>query len=235
MARICETIRQMGNIQLFQASSSELFKGFGHLLVDEKVLNFYPKNPYAIGKLTAYWTVRYYREKYGIRAFNGIIFNTESPLRRVSYVTRKITNSAFLIDQKKISNFTIGNIESRRDWIHASDVANAMILIMESTKTPGIQADDYIISSGYSHSIKEFIDETFDNFERKIRWKHQDNILVGVDEQDQVLISQDPNLVRKYETQKEDIVGNNAKLRQLGWQPTYTFADLVEEMCLAEK
>lgn len=223
---ICETIRKINKpIKLFQANSSELFKGLNTRVINEDLLEFYPKNPYGIGKLMAYWIIRYYREYYGLYVCNGIIFNAESKLRDTKYVLSKISHSLHdIINNETI--LTIGNIHTKRDWIHASDVAKASHYILQESIP-----QDYVIGSGISHSIKEFIDLSFSKFNINVKWDQDGVNTKGYDSSNgRLLITTDSKLYRPYENINNDLVADNSKLYSTGFKPEYNWDDLVNDM-----
>jgi GDPmannose 4,6-dehydratase len=227
VVKLCELIHQLQlkhnkQIKLFQANSSELFKGSGNLIINESNLNFYPKNPYALGKILAYWTIRYYRETYGYHFSNGIIFTTESPLRNPKFVIRKLTQKIAEIRDGKISDLVLGQIESCRDWIHAYDVANAAYQILQEPKS-----DEYVISLGELHFLHEVIEECFDRIGIKLKWvdNQAEDEKTGF-----VYVRVDKTLFRNYETPTQKLLGDNQKLKNIGWKPHFTFKKIIDDM-----
>ena len=229
---ICESIKSVTSkkIKLFHANSAEIYKGLlngNELIVDETSL-FHPITPYAIAKLTSYWMIEYYRKKYGMAAYNGIIFTTESSHRHEKYLSKRVTNFVKYLDIKKDSILYVGNLNCCRDWIHAEDVANAIYLIMHTSNTSDF--DDYIVSSSVSHSVKDFIETTFSHKGITLAWRGQGMLEEGYDvHTNQVYIKIDPNLLRPFEI-SENLIGNNNKLKSLGWEPKYSFEDIIREM-----
>jgi len=227
---ICEFIKNVNReIRYFQASSSELFKGLEVGCFDETNINFYPKNPYALGKLLAHWTVRHYREVHGLYCCNGIIFNTESPLRRDTYVTRKITKAVASIKLNKQKTLSLGNLNSMRDWIHAHDAANAIYMLMNQTNDAG----DYIIASNKTYSIQDFVEKAFKEVGTELVWSG-DRLSVNYcgknAETGEVLVTIDPKYFRGYEGAVQNIRGDNSKLLGIGWKPQYDIDSLVKDM-----
>jgi GDP-mannose 4,6-dehydratase len=221
--RICETILHNNKkIKLFQASSSEMFKGLDKKTVSEEDLEMYPKNPYGIAKMFSYWTIKYYRETHNLFACSGILFNTESPLRRESYLTRKISLKIAEIKKGSKTPLQIGSINTMRDWIHAYDAANAIQIIL-SQNNP----EDCVISSGQLNSIKTLIDIAFKIAGIELKWNENDARDIHTDD---IYVVIDNNLQRIYETRSEMIVGNNDKLKKLGWINKYDLKTLMEEM-----
>lgn len=239
---LCEVVKELGGIiscKLFQASSMELYKGLDKEVIDEDTLEFYPKNPYAIAKLAAYWIVRHYREQYGCYINNGIISNAESPRRDIKFVTRKILASVKEIIKDPKFIMKIGNLDAQRDWIHAYDVAMAAWLMLQQDK-PG----DYIIGLGTNHSVRYFIERSFLKVGIKVKWiRNSDSrkelwegIPNTVDEiavdalTGRVLVIVDPTLFRIYETKAQTICGNNNKLKSIGWVPKYSLDDIITDI-----
>lgn len=226
---LCEAVHRVSKpIKLFQANSMEMYKGLNRLVIDEDELAVYPKNPYAIAKIAAYWSVRYYREQHGCYINSGIIFNAESPRRHPRYVTRKIANAI----REMLNNFdailTVGNLDAERDWIHAYDVAMAAWLSLQQPK-PG----DYVISLGATHSVRYFIEQSFHQVGITIKWEGpRDSVEErGVDASTgRLLVKVDPAYFRSYEAKTTPIYGNNTKLRSIGWIPKYSLDDIIVEL-----
>jgi GDPmannose 4,6-dehydratase len=215
---ICEIIKNT-NIKLFQANSSEIFKGIDSSEITETLLTFYPKNPYAIAKLAAYWTTRWYREYYNLYVSNGIIFNTESPRRNKKFVINKIISK---IKNNKL--LKIGNINIKKDWIHAYDVAYASWLSLQQP-----HSDDYVISLNNLHSVREVIEYSFKYINKNIIWEGSDLNEIGRTS-DEILVKIDPRFFRKYEEKNTNLIGNNTKLKNIGWIPKYTWEKMIEEI-----
>ncbi len=227
VARICESIHEMKTeCHLICANSSELYKGSNFTrAVTEEDLNFRPVNPYGIGKLMAYWTCRYYRERYGMNVSSAILFNIESPLRKESYVTQKIIKGV-----SRGETVLLGNIESSRDWTHASDAAEALICIAEAVEA----SDDYIVSSGESHTIRELVQNVCDLKRIRIEWRQTEESEEAVTPEGQVIVRAERNKKREYDRRtgpEERLVGDNSKLKLIGWRPKYNYFSLLVDMC----
>ena len=216
-------------IRFYQASTSELFGKVAESPQNEETA-FYPRSPYAIAKLYAYWMVRNYRESYGIYAVNGILFNHESPRRGEDFVTRKITLALRDIGLKKREVLEIGNLDARRDWGHARDYVEGMWRIVQAS-----EPEDYVLGTGVQHSVREFIELAYEiGFQSTIRWEG-----TGVDEKGYdaatgaLRVCVDPAFFRPAEVQT--LLADASKVREkLGWKPTTSFKDLVAEMTAAD-
>jgi GDPmannose 4,6-dehydratase len=209
--RILEAIRRSGNnVKFYQASSSEMF-GASPPPQNEKT-PFYPRSPYAAAKVYAYWMTVNYREAYGIFACNGILFNHESPRRGETFLTRKVTRAIANIVAKKQRYLYLGNLDARRDWGYAPEYVEAMYLMLQQE-----EPEDFVIGTGESHSVREFVEEAFD--------------YVGLDWQEYVRI--DPRYFRP--TEVENLIADASKAREkLGWKPRVTFKELVKIMVDAD-
>ena len=190
---------------------------------------FYPRSPYGVAKLAAHWFVKNYRESYGMFACNGILFNHESPLRGLEFVTRKITSGLVNIRNGADGPIMLGNINAMRDWGHAADYVRAMHLMMQQPKS-----DDYVISSGEVHSVREFCELAAGCLGYDLEWQGE-----GVDEKGidavtgKVLIAIDPRFMRPAEV--EYLKGDSSKAETaLGWSRSYSFAALVNEMVMSD-
>lgn len=230
VGRVLEAMRMTGiskSARFYQASSSEMF---GNAPAPQsEVTPFEPCSPYGISKLHAYWTVRMYRDAYGFHASNGILFNHESPLRGEQFVTRKITRAVgeFLMGRKE--PLTLGNLEARRDWGHAQDyMRGAWMMLQQET------ADDYVLATGETHSVREFVELAFAHGGRTIIWEGAGASERGRDKRTgAVLVEVDPALFRP--TEIHCLIGDPAKARgTLGWRPEITFDALVGEMVEAD-
>ncbi|MGQ9513368.1 GDP-mannose 4,6-dehydratase [Thermodesulfitimonas sp.] len=210
--RILEAIRTINpKIKFYQASSSEMFGKAQSVPQNEKT-PFYPRSPYAAAKLYAHWMTVNYRESYGIFACSGILFNHESELRGVEFVTRKITDGAARIKYGLQKELRLGNLEAKRDWGYAPEYVEAMWLMLQQP-----EPDDYVIATGETHSVREFAAEAF--------------ACVGLNWRDYVV--EDPAFKRPADV--ELLVGDASKARQkLGWRPRTTFKDLVRIMVEAD-
>jgi len=211
VTRLLETIRRSGIVtRFYQASSSELYGSTPPPQNEESPM--YPRSPYAVAKLYGYWTVRNYREAYGLFAVNGILFNHESPRRGETFVTRKITRAVARIKLGLQKKLYLGKLEARRDWGYAPDYVEAMWLMLQQ-ETP----QDLVIATGEAHSVREFLEEAF--------------AYVGLDWQDYVDI--DPRYFRP--TEVDFLLGDASKARKaLGWQPRVSFGELVRLMVDAD-
>ena len=206
--RILEAIRDTQvPTRFYQASSSEMF-GKVQETPQRETTPFYPRSPYACAKLFSHWATINYREAYGLFACSGILFNHESPRRGISFVTRKITHGISQILAGKQDKIYLGNLDAKRDWGYAKDYVKAMWLMLQADKP-----DDYVIATGESYSVREFLAEAFG--------------VVGLDWQRYVVL--DPTYLRP--TEVDSLVGDASKAREkLGWKPTITFRELVHLM-----
>ena len=226
--RILEAIRQEGmidRVKFYQASSSELYGKTQETYQNEKT-PFYPKSPYGCSKLYAFWITKNYRESYGIFACNGILFNHESPRRGATFVTKKITRAVACIKEGIQDCLYLGNLDAKRDWGHSKDYVEAMWLILQKDNP-----DDYVIATGETHSVREFLEEAF----RVAGIEIQSNGEKGVDEEyvrkdnGKVVVKIDSRYYRPAEV--EFLCGDSSKAqRELNWKPKIFFKDLVKEM-----
>lgn len=227
--RILDSIKETGvHCKFYQASTSELY-GRVQEVPQSETTPFYPRSPYAVAKLYAYWIVINYREAYGIHASNGILFNHESPRRGENFVTRKITLGAAAIKAGKKECIYMGNLDSQRDWGYAPDYVNAMWLMLQQEKP-----DDFVIATGEMHTVREFIEKSFGILGMVIQWQGKNEDEVGVDANTgKIVVRIDPKYYRP--TEVEQLLGNPAKaINTLGWKPEVTFEKLVELMTLAD-
>ena len=234
--RILEAIRILGltnKTRFYQASSSELYGLVQEVPQSEKT-QFYPRSPYAVAKLYAYWITVNYREAYNMFACNGILFNHESPMRGETFVTRKITRGACRIALGLQSKLFMGNIHSQRDWGHAKDYIKAMWLMLQVDK-----AEDFVIATGITTTVKDFLIKTFHKLGIEIDFRGKDLEEVGYVvsvrnpewkvKKDQVVIQVDPNYFRP--TEVDILLGDPAKAKAaLGWEPEYDLDGLIDEM-----
>ena len=210
--------------KFYQASTSELYGKVQEIPQTEKT-PFYPRSPYGVAKLYAFWIVKNYREAYNMFACNGILFNHESPRRGPTFVTRKITRGLNMILTGERDKLTLGNIDSKRDWGHARDYVYGMWLMLQSDKP-----DDFILSTNKFYSVREFIEKAFSLRGFDIKWKGKGLEEIGYDSKtgrELIFISE------KYfrPTEVDELLGNSNKAKeQLGWIPKVTFDKLVEEM-----
>jgi GDPmannose 4,6-dehydratase len=225
--RLLEAIRVnglAGTSRFYQASTSELF-GNAAEVPQRETTPFYPRSPYAVAKLYAYWITVNYREAYGLFACNGLLFNHESPLRGEAFVTRKISRGVARIKLGLQKELSLGNLDAKRDWGFAGDYVRAMWLILQQEKP-----EDYVIGTGECHTVREFVERAFDSVGIGIAWRGEGREAVGVDNvSGEVLVRVDPSFFRP--TEVNVLQADNGKaLRLLGWKPTVSFAELVKVM-----
>jgi GDPmannose 4,6-dehydratase len=225
--RLLEAIRILGldkQVRFYQASTSEMF-GKVREVPQSETTPFYPRSPYGAAKVYAYWITVNYREAYGIHASNGILFNHESPIRGETFVTRKITRGVAAIAHGLQRQLFLGNLDALRDWGHARDYVEGMWLMLQQD-----EPDDYVLATGESHSVREFVEAAFAHVGRRIEWRGTGVEEVGMDEgSNQPLVSIDPRYFRG--TEVEQLLGNPAKAkRKLGWSHRVGFEELVAEM-----
>ncbi len=225
VVRLLEAIKQSGcNAKFYQASSSEMF---GKVLEtpQKETTPFYPRSPYGVAKVYAYWITKNYRESYGMFTCNGILFNHESPRRGRTFVTRKITRAVALILQGKLETLYLGNLDSSRDWGHAKDYVNAMWLMMQH-KIP----DDYVVASGETHTVREFVEKAFKYVNIDIVWHGKGVDEIGIDKKTKkTLVKSDPIYFRPAEV--ELLLGDPTKAKkELKWKMQYTFDEMINEM-----
>ncbi|MBM3513472.1 MAG: GDP-mannose 4,6-dehydratase [Alphaproteobacteria bacterium] len=215
--------------RFYQASTSELY-GKVHEVPQSEKTPFYPRSPYGAAKLYAYWITVNYREAYGYHASNGILFNHESPLRGETFVTRKITRAVASIGLGLQDKVYLGNLDAKRDWGHARDYVEGMWMILQQASP-----DDYVLATGETHSVREFVEFAFAETGRSIVWKGTGVDEVGVDAKTgQVLIQIDPRYFRP--TEVDLLHGDPAKARRvLGWKHKTSFRDMVREMIAGDR
>jgi GDPmannose 4,6-dehydratase len=225
--RLLEAIRILKREEItrfYQASSSELY-GKAQETPQRETTPFYPRSPYAVAKLYAYWITVNYREAYGMHASNGILFNHEGPTRGETFVTRKITRAVAAIELGRQRTLHLGNLDAERDWGHARDFVEGMWMILQQD-----EPDDYVLATGETHSVREFVELAFAQVGREIAWLGRGVDEQGIDTRDgEVLIAVDPRYFRP--TEVDRLLGDPSKARQrLGWHHKIGFADLVREM-----
>ncbi len=225
--RILEAIRILGlekKTRFYQASTSELFGKVAQSPQNETT-PFYPRSPYGVAKLYAYWITVNYREAYGVHACNGILFNHESPARGETFVTRKITRGLARIKTGLQEKIHLGNLDARRDWGHARDHVEAQWLILQQG-----EADDYVIATGEQHSVRDFATLAAKELGMDIEWQGSGEKETGTDRKTgKCIIAVDPAYFRP--TEVESLLGDATKAKEkLGWTPKITFAELVREM-----
>jgi GDPmannose 4,6-dehydratase len=229
--RLLEAIRILGRqdaVRFYQASTSELF-GKAQESPQKETTPFYPRSPYAAAKLYAYWITVNYREAYGIHASNGILFNHESPIRGETFVTRKITRAVASIKHGLQARLFLGNLDAVRDWGHARDYVEGMWLILQQE-----QPDDYVLATGESHSVREFVEKAFAHIGRTLVWQGSGVEEKGLDEgSGDVLVEIDPRYFRP--TEVDALRGDPTKAcARLGWRHRTGFDQLVKEMVDAD-
>jgi GDPmannose 4,6-dehydratase len=235
--RILEAVRLLGLTQktkIYQASTSELY-GKVQEVPQKETTPFYPRSPYGVAKLYAYWITVNYREAYKMFACNGILFNHESPIRGETFVTRKITRAVARIALGLQDTLYIGNLNAKRDWGHAKDYVKAMYLMMQQDKP-----EDFVIATGRTTSVKEMIIMAFQNVGAEIDFKGEGKDEIGyikscsgeysqILQQGKEVIKIDPRYFRP--TEVDLLVGDSSKAKEkLGWEPEYSLEDLIKEM-----
>ena len=223
--RILEAIRILKlekKTRYYQASTSELY-GLVRETPQNETTPFYPRSPYGVAKLYAYWITVNYREAYGIYACNGILFNHESPVRGETFVTRKITRALAKIKLGLQKTLYLGNLNSKRDWGHARDYVEVQWLMLQQAKP-----EDFVIATGKQHSVRDFVNLAAKNLNMKIEWKGKDEKEVGI-YNNQEIIKIDTSYYRP--TEVDSLLGDPSKAKKkLGWQPKISFEQLVKEM-----
>jgi GDPmannose 4,6-dehydratase len=224
--RMLEAIRILGladHTRYYQASTSELY-GMVQETPQTETTPFYPRSPYGVAKLYAYWITVNYREAYGLFACNGILFNHESPVRGENFVTRKITRALARIKLGLQDRLYLGNLDARRDWGHARDYVEAQWLMLQQD-----EAEDFVIASGEQYSVRQFVEAAAAEFGLTIRWEGEGLSEQGLGEDGRCIVSVDPRYFRPAEV--ETLLGDATKARKkLGWAPKIAFGDLVKEM-----
>jgi GDPmannose 4,6-dehydratase len=229
--RLLEAIRMLnlGNrTRFYQASTSELY-GKVRATPQNEATPFYPRSPYAAAKLYAYWITVNYREAYGMHASNGILFNHEGPTRSETFVTRKITRAVAAIHLGLQDKLFLGNLDAKRDWGHARDYVDGMWRILQQP-----EPDDYVLATGETHSVREFVERAFAEVGVQIGWDGAGIDERGLDTKNgKVLIEIDPRYFRP--TEVDLLLGDPAKaLKKLGWKHTIGFPQLVSEMVASD-
>lgn len=225
--KLIETVRLLDlqdQVKIYQASTSELY-GLVQETPQRETTPFYPRSPYGVAKLYAYWIVKNYREAYNMFCCSGILFNHESPRRGHNFVTKKITDALYNISKGNQDCMYLGNLNALRDWGHAKDYVKAMWLMLQQET-----ADDYVISTGEQYSVRTFVEESAKYFGMNIRWVGEGLNEVGIDDNYGIIVRVDPKYFRPSEV--ETLLGDSTKARTvLGWKPSYDFNALVKEMC----
>src|SRR5437764_11909366 len=230
--RLLEAIRILGRehkTRFYQASTSELF-GKAQETPQKETTPFYPRSPYAAAKLYAHWITVNYREAYGLHASSGILFNHESPIRGETFVTRKITRAVASIKCGLQHKLFLGNLDAMRDWGHARDFVQGMWLMLQQEKP-----DDYVLATGESHSVREFVERAFSHIGRSIVWRGRGVEEKGVDKSTgEALVEVDPRYFRP--TEVDSLLGDPSKARaKLGWRHKTSFDALIADMVEADR
>lgn len=223
--RLLEVIRLVNpEIKFYQASTSEMFGKVRQIPQNEDT-PFHPRSPYGVAKLYAHWATVNYRESYNMFACSGILFNHESPLRGLEFVTKKITAGVAAIKKGKQEKIVLGNLDSRRDWGFAGDYVEGMRLMLQQE-----EADDYVLATGETHSIREFVEEAFRHIDVDIKWQGDGSAEKGIDgNTGSVMVEVSPDFYRPAEV--DLLIGDSSKAKkQLGWEPKVRFNELVQMM-----
>ena len=224
--RILEAIRILGlekKTRFYQASTSELY-GLVQEIPQKETTPFYPRSPYAVAKLYAYWITVNYREAYGIYACNGILFNHESPVRGETFVTRKITRALARIKLELQDCLYLGNMNSLRDWGHAKDYVEMQWQMLQQDAP-----EDFVIATGVQYSVRDFVNAAAKELGIQITWQGEGVNETGTDPRGKVIVKVDPRYFRP--TEVETLLGDPTKAKEkLGWTPQISFSDLVAEM-----
>jgi GDPmannose 4,6-dehydratase len=230
VTRVLEAIRVLGlekKSKFYQASTSEMFGSSQGAIFNEDS-KFYPRSPYGVAKLYAYWLTINYREAYGIFATNGILFNHESPRRGETFVTKKIVRAAAKISRGSAEKLYLGNLDAIRDWGHAKDYVEGMHLIMQHNSP-----EDWVLATGNAISVREFATKVFEKLGIQIFWENKGINEVGIDQNGRELIKVDSKYFRP--TEVPYLLGDASKaMKLLGWKPTYTLESLIDEMVTFE-
>jgi GDPmannose 4,6-dehydratase len=229
--RLLEAVRLLGlreKTRFYQASTSELF-GKAVQTPQSETTPFHPRSPYGVAKLYAYWITVNYREAYGLHASNGILFNHEGPTRGETFVTRKITRAVAAIEAGRQKTLWLGNLDARRDWGHARDYVEGMWRILQQDRP-----DDYVLATGETHSVREFVERAFACVGRNLEWRGRGVEETGRDARTgETLVRVDPRFFRPAEV--DLLLGDPGKARRkLGWRHTIGFDELVREMVAAD-
>ena len=227
--RVLEAVRLLGmqdDVRIYQASTSELY-GLVQAVPQTENTPFYPRSPYGVAKLYGFWIVKNYRESYGMHCSSGILFNHESPRRGETFVTRKITRGLSQISVGLQDCLYLGNLDAKRDWGHAKDFVEAMYLMLQQD-----EPDDYVIATGEQYSVREFVNKAAPYFGLRLEWQGEGLNEIAVDKiTKRTVVAVDEKYFRPAEV--ESLLGDPTKAKEkLGWEPTTTFDQLVEDMCI---
>eukprot|EP00931_Biecheleriopsis_adriatica_P058575 TRINITY_DN348_c1_g1_i3.p1 TRINITY_DN348_c1_g1~~TRINITY_DN348_c1_g1_i3.p1 ORF type:complete len:357 (-),score=85.05 TRINITY_DN348_c1_g1_i3:42-1112(-) len=225
--RLLEALRTVGlekTARFYQASTSELF-GLVQEVPQKETTPFYPRSPYAVAKLYAYWIVVNYREAYNMHASNGILFNHESPRRGGTFVTKKVTSNIAQIIAGTRQRLVLGNLDSKRDWGHAKDYVRMMWMMLQQEKS-----DDFVVATNKQYSVRDLVTLCFEMVGKTVAWRGAGVEEEGVDEKTgEVLVQVSPKYFRP--TEVETLLGDPKKAKdKLGWKPEISFKELVHEM-----
>jgi len=217
------TLDMLETTRFYQASTSELY-GKVQEVPQTETTPFYPRSPYGVAKLFSYWTVKNYREAYGLHGSNGILFNHESPWRGDEFVTQKIVKGVANIIKGKQNKISLGNLEAKRDWGHAKDYVEGMYLMTQHE-----HGDDYVLATGEMYSVRELVEKCFSYADIDIQWVGKDIYTKGFNNNGQVVVDVNEEFYRPAEV--DLLVGDPSKAKKvLGWKPKYTFDSLINEM-----
>ncbi len=229
--RLLEAIRILRmekRVRFYQASTSEMY-GKVQEIPQRETTPFYPRSPYGAAKVYAYWITVNYREAYGIHASNGILFNHEGPMRGETFITRKVTRAVAAIEHGLQEHLYLGNLDAQRDWGHARDYVEGMWLMLQQD-----EPDDYVLATGETHSVREFVEHAFAHVGRTIAWRGKRLDEVGYEPKTgRELVKVDPRYFRP--TEVDQLLGDPSKAKaKLGWQAKTKFRELVAEMVASD-
>ena len=226
--RVLEAVRLLGmedKVRIYQASTSELY-GLVQEIPQKETTPFYPRSPYGVAKLYAYWIIKNYREAYGMHCSSGILFNHESPRRGETFVTSKIVRGLKAISEGNQKVLYLGNLDAKRDWGHAKDYVRAMWMMLQQD-----EPDDYVIATGKQYSVREFVERAAPYFGFELEWHSNGEDEIAMDKNTKkTIVAVDPKYYRPAEV--ETLLGDATKAKEkFGWEPKIAFNQLVEDMC----
>ena len=226
--RVLEAVRLLGmedKVRIYQASTSELY-GLVQETPQKETTPFYPRSPYGVAKLYAYWIIKNYREAYGMHCSSGILFNHESPRRGETFVTSKIVRGLKAISEGNQKVLYLGNLDAKRDWGHAKDYVRAMWMMLQQD-----EPDDYVIATGKQYSVREFVERAAPYFGFELEWYSNGEDEIAMDKNTKkTIVAVDPKYYRPAEV--ETLLGDATKAKEkFGWEPKIAFNQLVEDMC----